>query len=107
MYSVIFLAIASFLLCILITPWIRNGFRKFGIVDHPTGMRKVHESAVPRIGGICIALAYMGAFAALLLFPLKGASTVSLPLILKLLPAAGAIFVTGLIDDLIGLNAWQ
>src|SRR4051794_39531004 len=106
MYSLIFLAIVSFGLCILITPFIRNAFRKFGIVDEPTGVRKTHEAAVPRIGGIGIALAYAGAFALLMISPLKGVSVVNLPLILKLLPAAGAMFATGLLDDLIGLNAW-
>jgi UDP-GlcNAc:undecaprenyl-phosphate GlcNAc-1-phosphate transferase len=107
MYSLIFLAIASFALCILITPFIRNGFQKLGILDRATEARKTHTSPVPRIGGICIALAYMGAFALLLFSPLNGASIVSLPLIVKLLPAAGVMFATGLIDDLAGLAAWQ
>ena len=66
MYSLIFLAIAAFTLCILITPFIRNGFQKFGILDHANELRKTHTSPVPRIGGICIALSYMGAFALLL-----------------------------------------
>src|SRR5207248_2859050 len=70
-------------------------------------VRKTHTSPVPRIGGICIALAYMGAFGLLLFSPLNGASTVNLPLIVKLLPAAAIIFATGLIDDLAGLAAWQ
>src|SRR5712672_1310013 len=107
MYSLLFLGLLAFAICILITPVIRNAFRQCGIVDYPTGVRKIHESAVPRIGGICIALAYMGAFAALLISKLNGASTVSLPVILKLLPAAATIFVTGLIDDLFGLTAWK
>src|SRR3954467_7871854 len=104
MYSLIFLAIASFTLCILITPFIRNGFQKFGILDHATELRKTHTSPVPRIGGICIALAYMGAFTLLFFSGLNGASTLSFPLIVKLLPASGIIFATGLIDDLVGLT---
>src|SRR5438128_2443635 len=107
MYSLIFLALISFALCILITPLIRNGFRMFGILDQPTGARKIHAAAVPRIGGICIAAAYIGAFALLVLSPLHGASTLSMPFILKLLPAAAVIFATGLIDDIFRLNAWQ
>jgi UDP-GlcNAc:undecaprenyl-phosphate GlcNAc-1-phosphate transferase len=49
----------------------------------------------------------MGAFALLLLSPLNGASTLSLPLIARLLPAAAVIFTTGLMDDLFCLTAGQ
>jgi UDP-GlcNAc:undecaprenyl-phosphate GlcNAc-1-phosphate transferase len=61
------------------------------------------------MGGIPIAIAYLGSFLLLLLSPLNAGWILGqhLPLVWKLLPAAGLIFATGLIDDLIGLKSWQ
>jgi UDP-GlcNAc:undecaprenyl-phosphate GlcNAc-1-phosphate transferase len=106
-YSILFLAISSFFLCLVLTPVIRGGFCRFGIVDQPNQGRKLHCSPIPRIGGISIAASYVIAFALLLLSPLHGASSVSLPLVLSVTPAAMVVFTTGLLDDLVGLYAWQ
>ena len=61
------------------------------------------------MGGIPIAIAYVGSFGLLLLSRLNAGSVLGqhLPLVWKLLPAAGLIFATGLIDDLFGLKSWQ
>jgi UDP-GlcNAc:undecaprenyl-phosphate GlcNAc-1-phosphate transferase len=107
MYSIIFLALTSLFFSLIFTPLIRRGFSGLEILDYPNSDRKVHRSPVPRIGGIPIAAAYVGAFGLLLLTPLHGASRVSLPLVLSLVPAAMVIFTTGLLDDLIRLTPWQ
>lgn len=105
MYSILFLAATSFLFCFLLTPLVTMGARRVGLLDHPRGRRKIHEVAVPRLGGVAIAAACAGAIGLLLLSPLNGAATVDLSLALHLLPAAAAIFVLGLVDDVVGLNA--
>src|SRR5262249_51603922 len=104
MYSIIFLASASFLACLMLTPAVRIVSRLHGIVDRPNARRKLHQSPVPRTGGVAIAGAYLLAVGFLLLTPLNGADAVNVPLILRLLPAAGVIFLTGLLDDLVGLR---
>ena len=43
----------------------------------------------------------------LLLSPLHGADSVNLPFVISLLPAAGVVFATGLLDDLVGLSPWE
>src|SRR5262249_50739772 len=49
----------------------------------------------------------LGAVGLLMVSRLNGADEVKLPLVISLLPAAGVMFATGLVDDLIGLKAWQ
>src|SRR5947207_7531637 len=106
MYSIIFLTCASFLSCLILTPLVRALSHRHGVVDHP-GARKIHAAPIPRIGGVAIAAAYLVAVGAFMLVPLTGNTLVDLPEVLKFLPAAGLVFAVGLIDDLIGLRAWQ
>jgi UDP-GlcNAc:undecaprenyl-phosphate GlcNAc-1-phosphate transferase len=107
MYSILFLAVTSFLLSLVLTPLMRLGLRRLEIVDQPNEERKLHRSPIPRIGGIAIAASYLAAFGLLLVSPLHGASAVSMPLVFSLAPAAMVVFATGLLDDLVGLRPWQ
>ncbi|MGH9720031.1 MAG: MraY family glycosyltransferase [Bryobacteraceae bacterium] len=107
MYSLLFLALSSLLLCLLLTPVCRDAFHRAGLLDKPDKHRKTHSRAVPRVGGIPIAISFAAAFGLLLLSPLSGGAVVVqpyLPLVWKLLPAAAVVFATGLIDDLKGLR---
>ncbi|WP_321476854.1 MraY family glycosyltransferase [uncultured Paludibaculum sp.] len=108
MYSILFLAIVSFLVALLLTPVVRDVFRRGGMVDAPTGGRKIHTEAIPRVGGIAIAIGYVVAFSGLLLLRFNGGAAVwrELDQVIRLLPAAGLIFAVGLYDDLRGLKPW-
>jgi len=106
-YSILFLAISSFVFALFLTPLIRRAARSFKIVDHPNEARKLHHSPIPRVGGIAIAVSYVLAFVLLLVSPLHGGSQVSLPLILSIAPAIMIVFSTGLLDDLVGLSPRQ
>lgn len=109
MYSFLFLAAISSIICLLLTPLCRDVFLRAGLLDHPDQVRKTHARPIPRIGGIPIAIAYVGSFGLLLLSPFHSGSILEdyLPMVWKVLPAVGIIFATGLIDDLIGLKSWQ
>src|SRR5438128_9012834 len=109
MYSILFLAASSLVICLALTPLCRDAFVRAHLLDHPDQARKTHVRPTPRAGGIPIAIAYVASFTLLLLSPFSGGSVLErhLPLVWKLLPAAGLIFATGLIDDLIGLKSWQ
>ena len=109
MYSLLFLACSSFLLSLVLTPVCRNMFRAMGLVDAPDAYRKAHLTPIPRLGGIPIALSYVTACILLMLSPLRGGVLVTdhLDIAWKLLPAAGAVFITGLLDDVIGLKPWH
>ena len=102
------LSAGSFLLTLVLTPLVRNAFLSHNLVDEPDGGRKLHQRAVPRIGGIPIAIAYVAPFALLSLFTSSGESPLrSIPLIVPLILSAGIVFLTGLLDDVIGLAPWQ
>src|SRR5258707_1230681 len=109
MYSFLFLAASSLLICLALTPLCRDAFVRARLLDHPDQGRKTHMRPTPRTGGIPIAIAYVGSFALLLLLPFSGSSVLEryLPLVWKLLPAAGLMFAVGLVDDLLGLKSWQ
>lgn len=109
MYTIFALGVTSFALCMLLTPVCRNVALRFGLVDQPDSDRKLHEGAIPRIGGVPIALAYAGSLAFVLFFT-PGNERLHirhLDLLWYLLPATGIIFLTGLLDDLIGFTPWQ
>lgn len=107
MYSIFFLAITSFGFCLILTPLLRTWFLRTGVLDSPNEGHRRHPSPIPRVGGIAIAISYLGALALLLVVPFKGALVVNLPLAWHLMPAAAVIFATGLMDDLMGLNPWE
>jgi UDP-GlcNAc:undecaprenyl-phosphate GlcNAc-1-phosphate transferase len=109
MYTLLFLAFTSFVAAFILTPLCRDLAVRWGFVDRPDHQRKTHPNPVPRMGGVPLALAYIGAFAALWLSPLRGTGliTAGLPFAIRLFPAAAVIFVVGLLDDIRGLRPWQ
>ena len=109
MYALIALFALSLVLCLVLTPLCRDLCLKFRLVDVPDNVRRIHTREIPRIGGVPIALAYVGALGIMLAFAPSHARIVIQheKLLYALLPAAGIVFLTGLIDDLIGLKPWQ
>jgi UDP-GlcNAc:undecaprenyl-phosphate GlcNAc-1-phosphate transferase len=109
MYSLIVVGLAALVLSLLLTPLVRNVFRRWGIVDPPDSVRKLHERPVPSGGGAAVALAYVLSFAVLLSLPLHAVSVVEtgLPLIWRLLPSAIVVLGVGFLDDILGLRPWQ
>lgn len=107
--SILWISFCAFLVSLLTTPFVRDAFARRGLVDLPDGGRKFHAHAVPRAGGIPIALSYVTAFLILLLLPGSGGALLErhLPMVAKLLPSASLVLATGLLDDLYGLRPWQ
>jgi UDP-GlcNAc:undecaprenyl-phosphate GlcNAc-1-phosphate transferase len=109
MYSLCFLAIASCLLCLLLTPLARDWSARLGLVDHPDRRRKSHPEATPRTGGVPILVSYIASYALLFLSPLRAGGVIqgNMGAITALLPPVGLVFSTGLIDDWLSLRPWQ
>jgi UDP-GlcNAc:undecaprenyl-phosphate/decaprenyl-phosphate GlcNAc-1-phosphate transferase len=106
MTPLLWLAILSFGLSIVLTPITRDIFRSFNLVDRPDQTRKLHGNPIPRVGGIAIFISYFVAFN--LLRPEDGGVlSRELDLVWKIMPAAVVIFAVGLIDDFMGLKPWQ
>jgi len=109
LYLMIVLGITSFLLSLVLTPLIRDHIGHLGFLDHPDGIRKKHSGPVPRIGGIVITLSYAATFALAFVLPFSYTHILrdALPGILKLTLVASVVFLTGVLDDIFGLNAWK
>lgn len=109
MYSLLILAVSSFCVAFGLTPLCRNLAIRWGLVDQPDTVRKLHTKPIPRIGGVSIFIAYLVSFVLLLLAPLQAGNMIRghLDVVRNLFPAAIIVFFTGLLDDLLGLKAWQ
>lgn len=101
MNTILFLAVSSTGLCLLLTPMVRNWAQRRGLFDSPAEDRKVHEHPVPRLGGVAIAVSYVLPFLLLSLAPVDGAVWLGsrLDLVLPIFPAVLVIFLVGLADD--------
>jgi len=108
MYSLLFLGLVSFALSLLLTPLVRNLAWHYGLVDQPDQRRKIHSAPVPRIGGVAIFAAVIGAYGLLLVVRLSSGAIVwaDLPLVVRILPALAVVFGIGLIDDIVSTRPW-
>ena len=109
MFSLLFLASFSFLICFFLTPVVRNFLLRAGVLDRPDSGRKLHRTPIPRLGGVPILAAMFLALVVFAWLPLSGADAfrAQLPLMLPLLPGVALIFVVGVLDDLFNLKPWQ
>jgi len=94
------------MLCLCLTPLVRNVSHRWGVLDCPDGVRKTHQRPIPRAGGIPIVISCAAAYALLMLSPLAESAFIQehIPLMWHLLPAAGLVFLIGLVDDIISLR---
>jgi UDP-GlcNAc:undecaprenyl-phosphate GlcNAc-1-phosphate transferase len=105
MNALIWLALVSFGLSLILTPIMRDVFRSYGVVDAPDQNRKIHKYPIPRVGGIAVAISYVASF--YIVQFRTGILDEHLVLVWKILPAACTIFAVGVIDDLWSLRPWQ
>ncbi len=96
-------------MALVLTPLCRNLAIRWGFVDQPDQIRKFHVGCIPRVGGISIFIAYLVSLGILLLSPFQVGNLIRghFDIVGKLFPAATIVFFTGLLDDLLGLKAWQ
>lgn len=108
MYTLELVALVSFVFAYLLTPSIRGWFLKIGWLDRPDGDRKMHATPVPRVGGIAIALAYLGTYGILAILRLNGwkVTPIDFGLVLSILPGAAVVFLIGLLDDKRTVRPW-
>jgi len=109
LFLVVTLGVLSVLLAMTLTPVVRDRIGRFGFLDHPDGVRKRHATAIPRVGGIAIVLAYVATFGIAFFLPFSYTYVLhnALPNIVQLTLVGLVVFLTGLLDDRVGLSAWQ
>lgn len=108
MFLILTLGALSVVLALILTPLVRDFLGK-SFLDHPDGIRKKHAAPVPRVGGIAILLSYLITFGIAWGLPLPSTRYLHHDLhnIVPLTLVASLVFLTGLLDDLLGLAAWQ
>ena len=104
-YFALFLVAASASLAL--TPLLRRFCERYRLVDEPGDGRRVHQKAVPRLGGIAIFLSVLIAFSVLGLVHnlLTQALRPDLKEILVFLVCGFLVLLLGTYDDLRGANA--
>ncbi|MBV8071791.1 MAG: undecaprenyl/decaprenyl-phosphate alpha-N-acetylglucosaminyl 1-phosphate transferase [Acidobacteriaceae bacterium] len=105
MFLSVVLGAVALLLSVLFTPLVRELFLWLGVTDIPDNSRKLHRARIPRVGGIAVFLSYLLAF--LISHRIADAHRLlyeALPNWRWLLGAVLIVFITGLIDDVIGLQ---
>jgi UDP-GlcNAc:undecaprenyl-phosphate GlcNAc-1-phosphate transferase len=109
LFLILTLGALAFVLALLITPLVRDSIGKIGFLDHPDGKRKKHNGPIPRVGGIALVITYVTTFAIALALPFTYTAVLheAFPKLLLLSLVGAVVFFTGLLDDLIGLGAWQ
>jgi UDP-GlcNAc:undecaprenyl-phosphate/decaprenyl-phosphate GlcNAc-1-phosphate transferase len=88
----------SFALSLLVTPVVRRLALRHGIIDHPTGGRKIHDRPIAYLGGVAIFTGFLLPVIYYLPFSRRlGALLLGISLLL----------VIGVIDDIRGMKAWK
>ena len=89
---------------LVVTPIIRHYAYRLELLDMPGG-RKVHQTPVPRLGGIAMTLAFAAGvgFAGLVASELGSAAFLRLSLAPALLGGVGLLLVVGVVDDVRGM----
>jgi UDP-GlcNAc:undecaprenyl-phosphate GlcNAc-1-phosphate transferase len=92
----------------VLTPLLRRFCQRYGLVDAPLDQRRVHRTAVPRLGGVAIFVSIIFSLSSLLLLNNLLAQNVRSELkpILSLIGCGILVLVVGAYDDLRGLKPW-
>jgi UDP-GlcNAc:undecaprenyl-phosphate GlcNAc-1-phosphate transferase len=99
-YSILF--VIPYLVSLIVVPLLRQTAISSNILDQPDN-RKIHKNALPRIGGIAIAIAFFFSLGVGYVFlPIGQTYTES---IIGLCIGASIIVLVGIWDDIRGLNA--
>jgi len=107
MKTYLLLFVISTCTSLVLTPVVSRVCRRFGWLDEPRDQRRVHEIAVPRLGGTAIFAAILLALTSLLFTNNQITQSImanSAQLLTVLGPAA-IIFMIGIYDDFHGTNA--
>ncbi len=91
-------ALASFLVALLVTPVVRRIALKHGIVDRPDEFLKPHGHPIPYLGGVAIFAGWLAGI--LLAFLIADPATPLSPITIGVAIAGLATVLTGLFDDL-------
>lgn len=104
-YFALFLIAAT--ASLTITPLVRRVCQRFKLLDVPVDDRRVHTSAIPRLGGVAVYVSLLLALSSLLFVSNLVTENLQyfLPILVKILIPTTLVLLLGVYDDLRGANA--
>jgi len=97
--------VVAFLASWILTPLVRVTARRRGLLDEPAD-RKIHDVAIPRLGGIAIAIAlFVGVAVGLVVQSLQAGPPPPSHQVLVILLGCALVAIVGVLDDLVGMRA--
>jgi len=103
MYIILYSCILAFFFTIVLVPIFIKYSNYFGLIDRP-GIRKLHRENIPTIGGLSIVLSFVPVY---VFYHISGVGIEYDTKFYSILIGTVIIFLTGLIDDVRGLGAFQ
>src|SRR4051794_37388746 len=105
MTLLVLLAVGSaYLISVALMPLIRRIAVHYKLVDRPDDFRRRHERAIPRLGGVAVFVSVLMVVAAGTMLDDRAHLLVLLPFVASIAVGATILFVTGLVDDLVGVR---
>lgn len=102
------IAIGTSVVFVLLTlPLFAAAARRFGLVDHPDKQRKLHESAIPLVGGITVAIGATIAFVLAVIYGAVDYDSNDIVEYVGLFVGSAVILLIGVVDDRFGLRGRQ
>ncbi len=94
--------LSALTLTLVLTPLARAAARRVGVLDSPDGVRKLHATPVPKLGGVAVFVAYFGTLWVGLRFAPADVAGPASELAAKLFGPALLVLALGIVDDLRG-----
>ena len=95
---------AAYLLSVALIPLIRRAALHHKLLDLPDDVRRRHERPIPRLGGVAVFISVLVVIGAGTLLDDRAHLLVLLPFVVSIAIGATILFVTGLVDDLVGVR---
>jgi UDP-GlcNAc:undecaprenyl-phosphate GlcNAc-1-phosphate transferase len=98
-------ALFGLFLSLCLTPVLTRVLELLNVMDVPDGDRKIHVRAVPRLGGVSVMFCLAFTVALEIAATKLSGTAIDTTLLRQLAPPVAIIFVIGVVDDLVSLQA--
>ena len=95
---------AAYLISVMLMPLIRMLAVQLKLLDRPDDFRRRHERPIPRLGGVAVFISVLIVNGVGTLVADRAHLLVLLPFVASIAIGATILFVTGLVDDLVGVR---
>ena len=95
---------AAYLISVAVTPLIQRAAVHRNLLDLPDDIRRRHERPIPRLGGVAVFVGVLAVIGTGAVLDDRVHLLVLLPFIASIAIGATILFITGLVDDIVGVR---